>query len=188
MIASNGEGGGLYYKSRNKYAIKTDNTDRLTVDNSSVTVTNNLNVSKDINAAGGYAMAFTFAKPCVKQGTFSSMTASYMSSADDLVAVAYVGVPMPRSGSVLGLSIRPRFGEVVKSGSLSASIMIDNVNVACNLWFSTGTFKCANAVSKDSITFTEGQALGVSLTASSAFLSEPTITSASFIATVLIEC
>jgi hypothetical protein len=188
MIASNGEGGGLYYKSRNKYAIKTDNADRLTVDNSGVDITNKLSVTGDINAAGGFAMPLVFAKSNVKQNTFTHMTAAYLSSADDSLANAFTQVPAPRSGSIMGLAILCAPGCVVKSGTLSASVTLANVNVACNLFITTGTFKCASAVAKDSIAFTEGQGIGVSLTASSAYLSEPNITSASFIATVLIEC
>jgi hypothetical protein len=147
-----------------------------------------IGIANDIRAAGGYLMPLVFSISNVKQNTFSHMTSSYLSSAGDAVANAFVQIPMVRAGSVLGFVLNTRRGEVIKSGAFSASVTVNFANVACNAAVHTGSIVSSSQITKDTVAFSAGQYIGVSLTASADYLSEPNITSASFIGTVLVEC
>lgn len=158
---------------------------------SAISSSNDLDIEKDVNAPGGFAQSFVFYKNTVLQNTFSEMTCSIVSASAGSVGEgwyrAYAYVPMVRSGSILGLCISTRnSSEVVKSGAFSASVMLDRVNQACTVIMDTGTFG-VTTVAKNTLTFNPGQWLGVSLTSSAEMLSEPGVTSASFVGTVLVE-
>jgi len=197
MLSSGGDQGNrIYYKARNRWAIDADNVEIVEVNKNGMSVTGDVTVDGDLNTTGGMVMPLVFAKGNVLQDTFSSMTASFLSSTTDPTTQAFDGVPMVRSGSVLGISLATMYdAEIVKSGALTASVMVDNANVACTVAVHTGTRGTAFAtnfvttVAKDTtgLTFKPGQFIGVSLTSSAEYLSEPDITSASFIATVLVE-
>jgi hypothetical protein len=106
-----------------------------------------------------------------------------------------------RNGSVLGIVVATKRGNIIKSGGFSASVMVDYINTSCLVVTHTGTIVSGTitgaklfSASKDTITFNAGQMIGVSLTGTApdgsdvGYHSEPDILSASFIATVLVEC
>jgi len=186
MIPTSGDPGNkIYYSSRNKIAIQTGGTDRVEVGDATTTVSNNLSVTGDVNAAGGFAMPLILGSRDLIQGGFVSLSSSYISGSATLAGFDFV--PAVRSGSVLGFVLNVPAGQCVKSGALSGAVMINGVNTTCTITGHTGTFFLATAVSKGTVTFNPGQRIGVSLSASADYLCEPDILSASFIATVLVE-
>jgi hypothetical protein len=140
--------------------------------------------TSDLNAPGGYAQTLTLTNVRMIQNTYSSMTASMVTSSLQ-PEKAFTRIPMVRAGSILGLVLYTEDG-LVKSGSLSASVTLDGANTAVTLGMNTGSAGTATSA-KDAVTFTAAQAIGVSLTASSTYLCEPDVTSASFMAAVLVE-
>lgn len=146
-----------------------------------ISATSTISATGDINAAGGFAQSFEFVQNNLLQGQYCNMTASLVGT------VAYLGVPMVRAGSVRGIAIKPlNTTQTIKSGAFSASVMLNSANVACAVNAYTGSL-LSTTIAKDVVAFTAGQMLGVSLSASADYLSEPGVTSASFIASVLVE-
>jgi hypothetical protein len=152
----------------------------------SVSLSGGLVLTDDLSSVGGYAQSFMFVQNNLEQGQFAAMTSSIVSATASVdVPKVWTSVPMVRAGSVLGLTLYT--DTIIKSGSLSASVTINNVNCSASLAGHTGSTLTMTPIAKDLATFTAGQRIGVSLSASSLYLSEPDITSASFIATVLVE-
>jgi len=190
MLPSNGNGNvAIKYTAKNKVEVVSDGETRLLVDNSGIAVTGDNTITGDVNAAGGFAQSFTLTKLYMPQGGFTSMTASYVSSSllVGLPALAFTEIPMVRAGSVRGLVLSVlNSTQTIKSGALSASVTINGVNAACTAVGHTGSY-IVKTIAKDVVTFTAGQRIGVTVSASALFLSEPDVTSASFMASVLVE-
>ena len=180
----------IKYKEKSKFEIYTDGEERVTISNGGMTVAGDTSTTGDINAAGGFAQSFTFSKIYLLQNSFASMTASYNSASlqgDSRGPVHFLEVPMVRGGSIRGLVVSvASSAQTIKSGALSASVMINGVNAACTAVGHTGTY-IVKTLDKDAVTFTAGQRIGVSISASTGYLSEPDVVSASFIASVLVE-
>ncbi|MEK6879960.1 MAG: hypothetical protein AABY22_10150 [Nanoarchaeota archaeon] len=171
-----------------KVVIGAGDADKVTVTQTSVDLASDVSMTNnDINARGGYAQSFVYVCNNVLQNTFRSMTSSIAYVSNSLPDTKYDIIPLVRSGSVLGIALSVQnTTQTVKSGALSASVMLDNANVSLTLGMNTGSVATATTT-KDTVTFNPGQRLGVSLSASSAYLCEPNATSASFICTVLVE-
>lgn len=188
MLSTGGDGSAAikYNTTTRQWEIVTGNTNRVVVSDTVTTVSNDLTVSGDLSSTGGAAQSFTFVNSRTLQGAFAEMTASVaVVTSSDATHQSFTRVPMVRSGSILGFVIHTQDG-LVKSGSLSASVMIDGVNTALTIGMNTGSVAGATAA-KDTYTFNSLQTIGISLSASSTYLGTPGVTSASFIATVLVE-
>jgi hypothetical protein len=163
-------------------------TDSLTVDDLSasvgeatVSLTGNLKVLDDVDAAGGFRSAFIFSAPAVKQGEMTTMSSSIISGSE--WATRY---PMPSNGSVLRVALYSDDSNVTAGTGLTASVTVDGVQAAVQVIITTGSAAAGTAVAKDTATFSASQQLGVVLTASSGYLSS-LAESGSFLASVLVE-
>lgn len=167
-----------------KVVIGTAGSDRLTVDNGGqVTLTNDLNTT-----AGGQHRSVTYFRPNVLQGTAPFMTSSQVSgSSVGTGRFNFTAVPMRQAGSVIGVTVWAGVnGGTVKSGTLTATVCIGTAGTtvtSVTASLSTGSVASATVL-KDAVTFAANDLLCVQLTASSTYLSEPDITSASIMAIV----
>lgn len=185
MLSSNGDGSArIKYLDNGSIEIVTNNVQRMVLGSNGVTVTG------DLAASGGYVRSYQFFRNNVLQNTTPVMTASVIdfsgtAAAGNSTRTVYMGIPMLKAGSVVGIALYTGTA-TVKSGSLSGTITIDGSPIAATIGIHTGTV-ATNTFAKDTYTFNAGQVLRVQLTASSTYLTDLDPTSGSWIAVVDVE-
>ena len=192
---TNGDGSAYVKYSNKNVLIGSGDADKITVAPNSVTLAADLLMtSNDINSQGGQVSGRNYFFLHLKQNQHAHMTASTLLSGTTGLFGGAVDVRdrlMMRAGSVLRLGLYSPNGvsNAFRSGALTASIMVDGVNQSLSLiCIPTGSQFLSSLTSKDTVTFSASQLLGVSITASADYGSEALLgTSASWIATVLIE-
>jgi len=187
MIDSNGDGSVYVKGSGGTIQIGAGNATIVTVGRSSTTVVNDLVVTGDLGASGGYVRSYSVYGFRVLQGAFSLMTSSMIHSSALLAGTGMkylTRIPLRSSGSIIGISIVAEDG-IVKSGSLTASININDIPVA-SLGMFTGTM-ASTTFAKDLYAFNGNSYLTVALTASTGYLNSLEITSCSFTCIVDVE-
>ena len=186
MIPTGGDGS-AYVKYKNAgIVVGAGSTDQLTVGRDETTVANDLSV-----LGGGQLHTLVYARTSVLQGTAPFMTASQMSgSAVGMARLNFVSVPMRKAGSLVGISVwAGANGGLVKSGTLTATVCNGTAGTtvtSLTAAMTTGSVGTGTVV-KDLVTFAANDLISVQLTASSAYLSEPDVTSASFYCLVDVE-
>ena len=179
-----GDGSAYVKYSGKNIVIGAGDADRVTVTPGNVTMTN------DIDAAGGYQHDFQFTRRNLLQTAGVFMTSSmalFSSSAGGMTGSIFTRVPMLKAGSVRGIAILTQ-DSTVKSGSLSASVLINGV-FAGAVGMSTGTIAVAS-FAKDTYPFTAGQYIEVAMTATvgdSGFFTDINLTSGSWLGVVTVE-
>src|SRR3990167_2135249 len=168
MLPTNGDGSArIKYLGNNKIEIVTGNGQRVLVGEAETKFFNDVNM-----AGGGMARFAMFVKTNVLQSTTPIMTASIVdfsgtAGAGNGTRTVYLKRPLPKNGSLLGLTLYTE--DTVKSGSLSGTILIDGVPTAATLGMNTGSV-AYTTWAKDTYTFSAGAVLSVQLTASSTYL------------------
>lgn len=181
---TNGDGSAYVKYSGKNIVIGAGDADRVTVSPGNVTMTN------DIDAVGGYQHDFMFFRRNLLQtaGVFmTSSVALFSSSTSYMTGSVFTRVPMLRGGSVRGISLLTQ-DCTVKSGSLSASVLVNGV-FAGAVGMNTGTIGTAT-FAKDTYPFTAGQYIEVALTATvgaAGYFTDVDITSGSWLGVVTVE-
>ncbi|MDP3763689.1 MAG: hypothetical protein Q8Q92_03510 [bacterium] len=181
---TNGDGGAYVKYSGKNIVIGAGDADRVTVSPGNVTMTN------DIDAAGGYQHDFMFYRRQLLQtaGVFMTSSIAFLSGATTgFTGSVFTRVPMLKAGSVRGVSLLTQ-DHTVKSGSLSASVLVNGV-FAGAVGMHTGTIGTAT-FAKDTYTFTAGQYIEVALTATvgdSGYFTDKDIVSGSWLGVVTVE-
>jgi hypothetical protein len=187
IIDSNGDGS-VYIKSVNgSIKIGAGGADQVSVGAGNVTFTNSVISTGDLAAAGGFVKSYTFYGYRVLQNSYPLMTSSMMHSSSLTAGVGakfFTRIPLRASGSIVGISLVAEDG-VVKSGSLSASVNINDVPVASLLMF-TGAI-ASTTFAKDTYAFNGNSYLTVQLTASNGYYSDLATLSCSFTCIVDVE-
>ena len=134
-----------------------------------------LSATNRVYAPGGFADCFTYYKSFLVPSEACAMTASTINSGSGGLYKVFLKTPMVRGGSVLGLVLYSESSNV-QAGAISASVTVDGVNITSNAtgsWLilsASGQQQAAILYAPFVYTFSGTQALGVSLTASSTYV------------------
>lgn len=133
-----------------------------------------LSCSQRLYSPGGFVDSFTFYKSFLVSSETCAMTASTIQSGSSNYKV-YLKTPMVRGGSILGLALLSEQSNI-QAGAISASVTVDGVNITTNAtgsWLilsASGQQQAAILYTPFVYTFSGTQALGVTLTASSTYV------------------
>jgi hypothetical protein len=190
MLNTGGDGSSyIKYTSRNKIEIVTGDSARVTVQDGTTTVANDLAVTGDLNAGGGRMKGLTFFKNGVEQGARNmTMTASIMSgnqSAGQGNYKVFTKIPCRAAGSSLGVTLYTE-NCTVKSGSLTGTVYVDGSPTAAKVMIATGTV-ASQTFTKDTYTFAANQTISLVLSGASGYHDDIDATSGSFMAIVDVE-